>query len=238
MPPKLRKEKTMNSQPVVTTDFCDQIGEEVRVFFNSEQFKDLFKVSLVDAITKEMQNLREQLEQTESRVLVLETDLKEKATTIASLQKQQKHNNEEIASLKRSSNDAEQYSRRNCLRLYGIPENDHEDTDAVMLNLASKELNVKLRTEDIDRSHRIGAPRTAMTGEKPKPPRPIIVKFTTYRTRHLVIKNRKLLKGKRIGIEEDLTSKNRELLQKTKEEVKKTERYSLLGLLMGESRHL
>ena len=85
------------------------------------------------------------------------------------------------------------------------PENDHEDTDTVMLNPASKELNVKLRPEDIDRSHHIRAPRTATTGENPKPLRPIIVKFTIYRARHLVIKNRKLLKGKQIGIEEDLT---------------------------------
>ncbi|XP_071511909.1 uncharacterized protein [Diadema antillarum] len=181
---------------------------------------DLLKSALVDAVTKELQTLRDQLEQTESRVMDLENEIKTKATIISSMQKEQERNKDEITSLQRTLNDAEQYSRRNCLRLYGIPESDHEDTDEVMLDLASKELNVKLKPEDIDRSHRIGAPRPVKRGEKTKPPRPIIVKFATYRVRHLVIRNRKRLKGKHIGIEEDLTATNRNLLQKANELVK------------------
>ena len=210
----------MSTQSEDTAGICDQISEEVRVFFNSQEFKDLIKSAVADSVTKELQTLRDQLEQTDGKVMDLENDLKAKGTIITSLQKEQKSNTEEITSLKRSLNDAEQYSRRNCLRLYGIPEDGQEDTDTVMLKLASKELNVKLRPEDIDRSHRIGAPRIATRGEKAKPRRPIIVKFSTYRARHLVIKNRKLLKGKRMGIDEDLTAVNRNLLQKANEEVK------------------
>ncbi|XP_071497095.1 uncharacterized protein [Diadema antillarum] len=169
---------------------------------------------------KELQTLRYQFEQTESRVMDLENEIKTKATIISSMQKEQECNKDEITNLQRTLNDAEQYSRRNCLWLYGIPESDHEDTDEVMLDLASKELNVKLKPEDIDRSHRICPPRPVKRGEKTKPPRPIIVKFATYRVRHLVIRNRKRLKGKHIGIEEDLTATNRNLLQKANELVK------------------
>ncbi|XP_071507433.1 uncharacterized protein [Diadema antillarum] len=218
MPPKGKKNIASNSTDPV--DLGEQMCEEVRDFFSSQQFRDLLKSALVDAVTKELQTLRDQLEQTESRVMDLENEIKTKATIISSMQKEQERNKDEITNLQRTLNDAEQYSRRNCLRLYGIPESDHEDTDEVMLDLASKELNVKLKPEDIDRSHRIGPPRPVKRGEKTKPPRPIIVKFATYRVRHLVIRNRKRLKGKHIGIEEDLTATNRNLLQKANELVK------------------
>ena len=218
MPPKGKK--NMAPQSADQVEFSDQMCEEVREYFNSQQFRDLFKSTLVDAVSRELQSFRDQLERAESRVMDLENDLKTKGAIISSLQKEQSRNSDEIACLKRSLNDSEQYSRRNCLRIYGIPEDDREDTDEVILNMASKDLKVTLRPEDIDRSHRIGAPRPVKRGEKQKPPRPIIVKFATYRARHLVIKNRRLLKGKHIGIEEDLTATNRNLLQKATELIK------------------
>ena len=222
--PSKKKNMATQSGPENIAEFGDQISEEVREFFNSQTFKDLFQSALVEAISRELQPLRNQIEQTESRVLDLESDLRAKTTTITSLQKEQTRNREEIASLKRGMNDAEQYSRRNCLRIYGIPENDRENTDDVMITLANDELKVKLRPDDIDRSHRIGPLHPPKRGEKKKPPRPIIVKFATYRSRHIVIRNRKLLKGKHIGIEEDLTAVNRNLLQKANEEVKRNDK--------------
>ena len=215
MPPKPKKGV---AQPQETHDICEQISDEVREYFNSKEFSDLFKSSLVEAMTREMQDLRERLEQTESKVMDLENELQTQASIITSLQKEKVSTSEAVKSLKAKLNEEEQYSRRNCLRLYGIPEKDQEDTDAVMINLANKDLGVNLNLADIDRSHRVGAPRHR-PADKKKPPRPIIVKFSTYRARNLVIKNRKRLKGKHIGIEEDLTATNRILLQKAKDEV-------------------
>ncbi|XP_063953883.1 uncharacterized protein LOC129283295 [Lytechinus pictus] len=152
-------------------------------------------------MTREIQALRERLEHTESKVMDLETELQTQASILTSLQKEKVSTTDAIKSLKAKLNEEEQYSRRNCLRLYGIPESDHEDTDAVM------------------RSHRVGAPRRPVDKEKPPRPTGIIVKFSSYRVRNLVIKNRKQLKGKHIGIEEDLTATNRILLQKAKDEM-------------------
>lgn len=218
MPPKTRK---MAPQPEETHDICDQISDEVREYFNSQGFKDLFQTSLVEGVTRELHHLRDRLEQTESKVMDLENALQSQASIITSLQKEQTSRSEVIKSLRTKLNEEEQYSMRNSLRLYGIPEKEKEDTDAVMINLANKDLGVNLNLADIDRSHRVGTPRhDKRPGDKTKPPRPIIVKFSTYRARHLVIRNRKRLKGKHIGIDEDLTAANRMLLQKAKDEVK------------------
>ena len=49
---------------------------------------------------------------------------------------------------------SEQYSRRNCVRISGVPEENNEDTDRMVQNMA-KDLNVKLTLADIDRSNRV-----------------------------------------------------------------------------------
>ena len=81
---------------------------------------------------------------------------------------------------------AEQYSRRNCIRISGIPEDDSEDTDDTVLHIA-RAMDVDLNVEEIDRSHRIGKPKTTT-------PRDIIVKLATFRVRQRLLKDRKNLK--------------------------------------------
>ena len=44
------------------------------------------------------------------------------------------------------------------------------------------------------------------------PPKPIIVKFKSYRIRSEILQNRRKLRGKRKSIQEDLTALNAELL--------------------------
>ena len=84
----------MSTQSEDTAGICDQISEEVRVFFNSQEFKDLIKSAVANSVTKELQTLRDQLEQTDGKVMDLENDLKAKGTIITSLQKEQKSNTE------------------------------------------------------------------------------------------------------------------------------------------------
>ena len=77
--------------------------------------------------------------------------------------------------------DLQQYSRRNCLIVSGVPERRNEKTDDLIKNVATK-VGVEVQDQDIDRSHRLGAP-------KPGRPRPIIVKFTRYNKRSELIKS-------------------------------------------------
>ena len=82
--------------------------------------------------------------------------------------------------------DAQNYSRRNCLLIHGVKEVRGEKTDTKVLEIINKELGVELAVDDIDRSHRIGKPDS---NKKPKTrnnkdkTRPIIVKVVSYRDR-------------------------------------------------------
>ena len=75
----------------------------------------------------------------------------------------------------------EQYSRRNCLRIHGVPEIQGENTDNEAVNIFKNKLQVNIKSEHLDRSHRLGKYRLA--GQANSRPRPIIVKFT----RHIVL---------------------------------------------------
>ena len=86
--------------------------------------------------------------------------------------------------------DQEQCSRRNSLRVTGVPENVNEDVGEKIVELCNAKLNlsdVQVKPEHIDRVHRAGPRREGVSS------RPILVKFATYRTRQLVYKKRSSL---------------------------------------------
>ena len=70
--------------------------------------------------------------------------------------------------------DLQQYSRRNCVLVTGVPEEKDENTDELIKHLSTDKLEVPLADEDIDRSHRVGKPKTKGKA------RAIIVKFTRH----------------------------------------------------------
>ena len=64
---------------------------------------------------------------------------------------------DKIAILENQIGRQEQYSRRNCILLHGIPECKCEDTDDVAVKTICENINDNIITEDnIDRSHSIG----------------------------------------------------------------------------------
>ena len=99
----------------------------------------------------------------------------------------------------------EQYSRRNCLLIHGIDEENQENIDEVEINVFKKEMD----KEDIDRSHHLGNRKP----DKSKP-RPIIIKFSRYYVGAKIFKNKRKLKGKRISVTESLTKTRMEHCRK------------------------
>ena len=87
---------------------------------------------------------------------------------------------------------SEQYSRRNCVRISGVQEENNEDTDRMVQNMAY-DLNVNLTLADIDRSNRVGKPRVGRQW-------PIMVKFATYRVRQVFIRNVWISETKTAGV--------------------------------------
>ena len=115
--------------------------------------------------------------------------------------------------------DAEQYSRRACLRIYGIPSQQNEavgDCVKKVLELF-KEINVTVTEEQIDRAHRIGRKTQEKDGSCSQA---IIVKFCSWKERTAVYRARKELKGKNTSIQLDLTSWRARLLSDGKARVK------------------
>ena len=101
----------------------------------------------------------------------------------------------------------EQYSRRNNLRISGIPITENENTDDIVLQLANA-VGVNLNYWDIDRSHRVGQMKSGT--------RTLIVKFTSYRARQHLYAARKKLRDteayKNTYINEDITARRSKIL--------------------------
>lgn len=99
----------------------------------------------------------------------------------------------------------EQYSRRNNLRIYGIPENAGENTADLVISVCKQYLNIDIGIDEVDCSHRLGKAENG--------PKPIIIKFCRRSVKQLVYRNKKKLKGSKIVIREDLTQKRISLLK-------------------------
>lgn len=114
----------------------------------------------------------------------------------------------------------EQYSRRNSVRISGVPESEQENTDEIILKIA-RDLGVELEKSEIDRSHRVGrhltqGPIIGRTAKASRRHRDILVKFATYNARQRLFSKRKELRDsmttKNVFINEDLTKPRSKLL--------------------------
>ena len=184
-----------------------------------EENKDMLRsihATIEDAVQKEFSKLMDRMDEQQSQLMDLEVENKAQAQEIAKLKAIVEKQQSELGNLRHSSDELEQYSRRNCLQFFGIPESEKESTDDLVCGIINNRLGVTVTTTDIDRSHRVGNPNKPPAANNGRHgvnrPRPIVVKFVSYRTRHLVISNRRLLKGTKVVIQEQLTKKNRELL--------------------------
>ena len=118
----------------------------------------------------------------------------------------------------------EQYSHKNCLLLHGVQENENENTDDIVLKTMAEELDIEIKENDLDRTHRIGN-RNRKDGKL----QAIIVKFTTQNN---IYSNKKKLKGKNFLITESLMSRRYHLLKEA------LEKYSVKNIWTSDDRVL
>ena len=101
----------------------------------------------------------------------------------------------------------DQYNRRENLRIHGIQENDsnRDDGEEVVMKIA-EELNIGITALDIQRAHRLGKRNSNSVAK----PRPIIVRFISYKKRNEFMYAKSKLKNsliyKNAYLTEDLTS--------------------------------
>ena len=170
-----------------------------------KQVKELF---ILNEETKNVQiKVTEPLEFFSNRIDELKRENKKKNEKIKELEETIDILTEKNKSLTSDVDEFEQYSRRNCLLLHVVQENENENTDDIVLKTMSEELDTEIKENDLDRTHRIGN-----RNKKDGKPRAIIVKFTCYATRNKICSNTKKLKGKK-----KLTSRRHHLLKEAQE---------------------
>ena len=148
-----------------------------------KKLESVFK-PIADTITKAINQQSKTLD-------ALRSQLEAKDEVIKRLTKQ----NEDLEA---RIEDLEQHGRRGSVRVFGVPEDMPGSTDDKILSICntSLKLNPKLTIDDIEVTHRLGKePPQPREGEtSPDPKRPIIVKFSSRRTKGRVMDARKMLK--------------------------------------------
>lgn len=125
-----------------------------------------------------------------------------------------------LSKLENKVDDLEQYGRRNCLLLHGIPERVAKDNpEDIVIKTIKEKLKIDIDKREIDRVHRIGQIKPVRTVAEAvrEGTRPIIIKFTNYRSRQIVFSNKRLLKGSGISITESLTKNRMKLVRQAQE---------------------
>ena len=151
-----------------------------------------------------------------------------------------------------SLNNLEQYSRRECVEISGIPEVKEENTDDIVIKVGSL-IGLDIEKHDISISHRLPKPSySAAVREGPRPSSNassrapnIIVKFVRRETRDRFYKGRKLLRDKstrdldlarysenKIYISENLTQANKDIFKESLQ-VKKDLKYKFIWTFYG-----
>jgi exosome complex exonuclease DIS3/RRP44 len=117
-------------------------------------------------LRKEIAYLKKKVEEKDAKIIALEDKVNE---------------------LEKKYDEMEQYSRRNSIRIKGLPERKDEDLLERFKYLTSNRLNVECDDMDVDRIHRVGP-------AKPETTRDVLVKLTTYRAKQMIYKARSSLR--------------------------------------------
>ena len=121
--------------------------------------------------------------------------------------------NQKVEKLEIGKDESEQYSRRNSIHISGLASVQNEDTDKLVLEIATA-IKADITLSDIDRSHCVGKPGQANN-------RDLLIKFAKYRARDKFIRARRNLKDHdrfgRIFVNEDLIKHKSDLLYKARQ---------------------
>ena len=144
----------------------------------------------------------------------LEGRLAVQSTVIDKLKVDWEKQQKTIDKLEDEIDDQQQYSRRTCLLIHGVKEKASEVIEDVAMDVLDSKLGSGVLKTEVTRTHRIGR-KNSTDGNKP---RPIIVRFLSYRQRKSVYDVKKKLKGQKLLVTESLTKKRYILLKRCFEE--------------------
>lgn len=200
---------TVKKTRIKSTESTAEHVEQLSVSLSDEQLAkiaEILKVSFLgqlkeiatDIVDKAVSSLKQTFTDLESENKVL----REK---VFALEKR-------IETIERIDDKMNQYSRKNCLRLSGIPESEGESVENIAVKMFS-EMGTDVALNDIDNIHRLAKKTTS--NATPNRPRDIIIKFATFRARQKVYASRSALKStqsfRKAFLNEELTKKRGEV---------------------------
>ena len=120
---------------------------------SSSDFRDLMRTIVAevvnDTLVKRLEICEGELHEARCEIDALKVTLEGSTDNTSVLA-------EKLDVAQKELHDLQQYSRRNNLRIAGVPETPGEDTSRIVKAFAQEKLNMELNDWDIDRSHRVG----------------------------------------------------------------------------------
>ncbi|XP_072168546.1 uncharacterized protein [Diadema setosum] len=221
-----------SQSPPSTRKSTALVCQVIKELLNNEDYINMLNSVVSNAVDKAFTKLHSRVEVLEGQVHDLQNECDNKSHQITVLKKEISQQSDRIQNLVQGQLNLEQYSRRNCIRIFGVREATGECTDNILCDIAQSKLGITINpATDIDRSHRTGRKKPESASHSP---RPIIVKMTSYKRKHQILTARRKLKGSGISIHEDLTKHNVDLLRKATHHQKVKNAWSSDGRIIVE----
>lgn len=214
-PTRLNSNDSGSKSPASITGKAELVKEICEEVKRTVQTPEIVKV-IVDSVVESVTNLV---------IERLEKSINFNTEVVEDLRKELGLRDKKIHEMQENIQELEQYQRRNSLRIFGVPEKENENTDSLALEMFKNKLGVNLSTRDICRSHRVGHKKSSGT-------RPIIVKFTSYRSRAEVFARKRKLKNSGIVLREDLCAARLQLLKKAIQKFDPNSVYTRDGIIV------
>nr|CAH7749704.1 unnamed protein product [Callosobruchus chinensis] len=205
---------------VVTREVRDEIkncvASSVSAVLNDDAFINRVAEKVADNIAKtlvtRMNDLEKKIEDIISSNSTVVNDLKEETSMLRA----------ENDQLQKKIDFLDQECRMNNLRIFNLPEKEHENLAEEVIHLVSSRLGMSIKQEEILDCRRLGRKRDGK-------PRGIILKLTTLTKKQNIYNKKKMLRGTNICIKEDLTESKLKLMEAAIEKTSLRSVWSYLG---------
>ena len=164
--------------------------KELKILCEELQRSLQFPQAEVDDMKKENQNLKEKMQSVNEKNSELERKVDALEKNLRTSIEQGNNLEKKLKGTITMHDNLEQYSRKFNLEIHGIHEQESENVERIVLDLA-KCLHVNLEPEDIDIAHRMKKGNLW--------PRPIVVGFANYYSRNRLYRNRIKLRKVNVG---------------------------------------
>lgn len=189
-------------------DIKQLIQDTVRDIFNTEYLREI-----VDNVIKT------------SGVIELQDKVKQQEAEINSLKL-------ECNRLKNTADKLDRQSRNKNLRVFGVPHARGENLEEKLLDVFRSKLRADIGAGDIDQCYRL---KNSPNSNKPAP---VFVRFSSYKCRDILLRDRKSLKGTNVVITEDLTTDVYGLFKAARRELGQRKVWTLNGRVFTKSNNI